>query len=347
MKVCSFVVVLLVAVCGDVNGQIISPYQVAIRLYDNFLPSGAGGNINLCNGAVIHERFILTTADCMHARILSANISRPYLPSMFYVAAGTFQSNPTNTRYPEAIFVHENYNPYTLENDIALVKLNEPFPLRNNPAIQWIELDNTNGKYENCFTSFLNQTSPDYPYTSPQATYIMDNWFCNRNLNATNSAVRNNDICSHYILNDSSMCEQKPSQFQLSSDRGTPLVCNNHLSGLLSQVLPPENITNPLASCQSTLRTWAFYTKLSSYTQWIHQTIAKHQPIPDPGQNPQPPTVTSPPYYTPPAVHPQQPPVVPGQKPGKNSGNRLTNSSKYILLFSCFNLILTFCFNSN
>jgi len=333
----------LVLIWEDVNGQIISPYQVSLRLYDNFIPLGSE-NINLCNGAVIHERFILTTADCMHARIRSANISRPHLPSMLYVVAGTFQSNPTNTRFVEGIYIHEQYNSTTLENDIALVKLNEPFPLRNNTAIQWIELDNVNARYDNCFVSFQNQTSLNYPYTSPQSTYIMDNWFCNRNLNATNSNLRNNDLCSHYILSDSSMCKLQPYQFQTSSDRGTPLVCNNHLSGLLSQILPPQNISNPAASCETTLKTWAIFTKISNYTEWIHQTIALQQPIPPPGQTlPQQPVVTPPPYYTPPQTHPQLPPFgSPGHKPTGNGADCLMKSLTNIIFVSAIFLILTF-----
>lgn len=74
-------------------------------------------------------------------------------------------------------------------------------------------------------------------------------------------------------------------------------MCNNHLSGLLSQILPPQNVSNPAASCETTLRTWAFYTKVSNYTEWIHQTIAKQQP--PPGQvTSQQPIVTPPPYYS-------------------------------------------------
>lgn len=312
-------------VWADVNGQIISPYQASIRLYDNFLPSGSD-NVNLCNGAIIHESYVLTTADCMHSRIRSANISRPYNPSMLYVAAGTFQANPTNTRYVESITVHENYNPETLANDIALVKVNEPFPLRNNVAIQWIALDVKNARYENCFISFQNQSSIHYPYTSPQPTYVMDNWFCDKSPNGTNSTQRISDICSHYIFNDSAMCKLQPTQFQISSDRGTPLVCNNHVTGLLSQIQPPKNESSLTASCEATLKTWAYYTKVSDFTEWIHLTIARQQPTAAPGQQP----VTSPPYYTPPQTNsqPQQPH---GDKPKANNANSLAKSLSTVL----------------
>ncbi|KAG4068160.1 hypothetical protein HA402_001585 [Bradysia odoriphaga] len=331
------ILILSLIVWADVNGQTISPYQVAIRLYDNFLPSGSD-NINLCNGAIIHESYVLTTADCMHSRIRSANLSRPYNPSMIYVAAGSFQANPTNTRYVETITVHESYNPETLANDIALVKVSEPFPLRlrNNLVIQWIALDAKNARYENCFVSFQNQTSTRYPYTSPQAIYVMDNWFCNNGALEKNSTERMGDICSHYLFNDSGMCKLQPTQFQISSDRGTPLVCNNHVTGLLSQIQPPRNDSNPAASCESTLKTWAFYTKVSDFTEWIHLTIARQQPTVAPGQQP----VTSPPYYTPPhSTTQQQQPH--GGKPTNNASS-LAKSVSTVLAISwiVFNFLI-------
>lgn len=69
---------------------------------------------------------------------------------------------------------------------------------------------------------------------------------------------------------------------------------------MLSQILPPpQNVSNPATSCETTLKTWAFYTKVSNFTQWIHQIIARQQPVPVPGQAPtQQPPVTPPPYYS-------------------------------------------------
>ncbi|XP_037042819.1 trypsin-like [Bradysia coprophila] len=272
----------------------------------------------------------------MHSRIRSANLSRPYNPSMIYVAAGSFAANPTNTRYVDSITIHENYNPDTLANDIALVKVNEPFPLRNNLVIQWIALDVKNARYDNCFISFQNQTSTRYPYTSPQAIYVMDNWFCNKGAIETNSTERFSDICSHYLFNDSGMCKLQPTQFQISSDRGTPLVCNNHVTGLLSQIQPPRNDSNTSASCETTLKTWAFYTKVSDFTEWIHLNIARQQPTAAPGQQP----VTYPPYYTPPQSTTQQQPH--GDKPKGNNASSLAKSVSTVLacLWIVFNFLI-------
>lgn len=42
--------------------------------------------------------------------------------------------------------------------NILIKQINEPFPLRNNTAIQWIELDDPNARFDNCYISFQNQT---------------------------------------------------------------------------------------------------------------------------------------------------------------------------------------------
>ncbi len=197
-------------------------------------------------------------------------------------------------------------------------KINE-FCLVLEPLVRIRPNENLHSINENVNFSYQ---STQYPYTSPQSTYIMEPWFCNKNLNGTNYTERNNDICSHYILGDSEMCkvsiviysnlflhsnsnyssystQLQLNQFQVSSDRGTPLVCNNQLTGLLSQIIPPKNESSPAATCESTLKTWAYFTKVSTYTEWIHQTIGRLQPTAAPGQiPPQQPTATPPPYYS-------------------------------------------------
>lgn len=62
-------------------------------------------------------------------------------------------------------------------------------------------------------------------------------------------------------------------QFQLSNDRGTPLLCNNHLTGLLSVVTQADNSSANATVCAANHRTWAVYTKVDLYTKWIYSKI--------------------------------------------------------------------------
>lgn len=45
--------------------------------------TGAFENIVLCNGALIHEAFVLTTADCMQNHMRSGNMRYIYFVRMF------------------------------------------------------------------------------------------------------------------------------------------------------------------------------------------------------------------------------------------------------------------------
>lgn len=68
-------------------------------------------------------------------------------------------------------------------------------------------------------------------------------------------------------------------QLRLSNDRGTPLICNNKLAGLLSVIIPVGNSTNSTnQSCSTTLDTMAYYTKIAPYTKWIHSIIGVNLP---------------------------------------------------------------------
>lgn len=61
-------------------------------------------------------------------------------------------------------------------------------------------------------------------------------------------------------------------QLQLSNDRGTPLVCNNHLTGLLSIIIPPDTSSNA-TDCLTNHRTWGVYTRIDLFTKWIYSKI--------------------------------------------------------------------------
>lgn len=73
------------------------------------------------------------------------------------------------------------------------------------------------------------------------------------------------------------MCQIPENQLRLSRDRGTPLICDNKLAGLLSIIIP-ANTTNSTDICSRTLKTNAYYTKVSLFEKWIHSIIAINSP---------------------------------------------------------------------
>lgn len=85
------------------------------------------------------------------------------------------------------------------------------------------------------------------------------------------------NLCSFYEFDHPFMCQVPQNQLRLSRDRGTALICDNKLAGLLSVIISP-NTTNSAETCSTTLRTNAYYTKLDLYEKWIHSIMAINSP---------------------------------------------------------------------
>lgn len=94
------------------------------------------------------------------------------------------------------------------------------------------------------------------------------------------------------------MCQLPETQLKYSRDRGTPLICDNaKLVGILSVIIP-ANITDSINVCTRTLRTNAFYTKISTYGKWIHSIIAVNSPTYSANGKPVPLVPLSPPFQS-------------------------------------------------
>lgn len=83
-------------------------------------------------------------------------------------------------------------------------------------------------------------------------------------------------------------------QLLLSNDRGTPLICSNCLEGVLSEILPASNRTSN-STCPDSLKTTAYYTKVSSHVNWVHSVIGVNLPAGVNGQT-EPVKPITPPY---------------------------------------------------
>lgn len=84
-------------------------------------------------------------------------------------------------------------------------------------------------------------------------------------------------MCSFYDFDHSFMCQVPDSQLKHNRDRGTPLICNSKLVGLLSVIISPNRL-NSTTDCIRTLRTYALYVNVPSYEKWIHSVIAVNSP---------------------------------------------------------------------
>ena len=91
------------------------PWQVHLRQGS---PTGAFGYF--CGGTIIDAKTILTAAHCYHGKNLKG--------TDFFVTAGVVhvQDGAGQSAFVEKITLHESYNPKTLDNDIAILKLKTP-----------------------------------------------------------------------------------------------------------------------------------------------------------------------------------------------------------------------------
>merc|ERR1711971_527853 len=97
------------------------PWQVHLRQGS---PTGAFGYF--CGGTIIDAKTILTAAHCYHGKNLNK--------ADFFVTAGVVhvQDGAGQSAFVEKITLHESYNPSTINNDIAILKLKTPLTFNDN-----------------------------------------------------------------------------------------------------------------------------------------------------------------------------------------------------------------------
>uniref|UniRef100_G3VKH6 Peptidase S1 domain-containing protein n=1 Tax=Sarcophilus harrisii TaxID=9305 RepID=G3VKH6_SARHA len=194
---------------GATAGEIIGGHesQPHSRPYMAYLTYKIGNRVNRCGAFLIRQDFLLTAAHCRGSSIS--------------IILGAH-----NIKMPEMTIPHPEYNHFTLQNDIMLLKLQRKATL--NRAVNLLPLPRMNNS------------------TRPGTNCIVAGWGFNHNLQLQDKLhevklqVRNDQECKHVypeIYNPlNQMCAGNPMEKKASfqSDSGGPLMCDGVAQGIVS-----------------------------------------------------------------------------------------------------------------
>jgi len=195
----------------------IHPHQISLR-YKNLFDINAPYS-HICGGSILSEDVILTAAHCIMATV----------PSQLKVVAGT-NNNQRDTDgiiVPvKEIIMHEDYNPNTFDNDVAILTLSAKLPINN-------------------FTIAAIQLSSDDPLSGVLSTVtgwgsIIMGGQLSESLQEVNVPIVSNELCNQDydgLITDSMLCagfRGFGGADSCQGDSGGPLIIKRKLAGIVS-----------------------------------------------------------------------------------------------------------------
>ncbi|XP_053975761.1 trypsin I-P1-like [Hylaeus volcanicus] len=193
------------------------PYQVSLRR--------SYSNRHFCGGSLIDEYYVLTAAHCMYMD------GGKILPWTISVVAGELQLDQNTatgqTRGVKKVYVHSDFDLSTLQNDIALLQLKEPFKLTQEVMVAPLTTDNpVPGTV--CQVAGWGYPAYDYPVVSNDLMYVD---LPVMNINQCKALLVNvtdmppGMFCAGYVEGQRDACQ---------GDSGGGMICNGVLTGVVS-----------------------------------------------------------------------------------------------------------------
>ncbi|XP_036399594.1 chymotrypsin B-like [Megalops cyprinoides] len=218
------------------------PWQVSLQDFTGF---------HFCGGSLINENWVVTAAHC------GVRTSHRVIVGEHDKGKG---DEEIQTMRVEAVFTHPEWNPYTINNDISLIKLTAPVTM--NPRVSPVCLAASTDVYSpgmRCVTSGWGLTRHNALFTPNQLQQ------------AALPLLSNEECMAHWgdKISDVMICAGADGASSCMGDSGGPLVCEKegawHLVGIVSWGSSRCSTTTP-----------AVYARVTALRSWVDQILASN-----------------------------------------------------------------------
>ncbi|KAH8293432.1 hypothetical protein KR054_000368, partial [Drosophila jambulina] len=210
----------------------VSPWLASITVHGNYS----------CSSALITSQWLLTAGHCVH------------YPDKYTVRAGSDSPEEGGTtREVERIILHPEFNLRTLDNDIALLKVKEPFQLGDN--VQLVKLPLLNILPPTLLVAGWGTVNANVSDTEPKlrGTFVdvINQRRCQRLYSRLGRPIRATMLCA-----------AAPGRDHCYGDSGAPLVHHGSSYGIVSFAHGCADPHFP-----------GVYTRLANYVTWIFNVL--------------------------------------------------------------------------